>query len=156
VRPNHHIAGQGSRSTFEPFARRMIEGTVELGDQRGRTIGFPTANIRLGLRHADIPDGVYASIAELEDGRTCTAATSIGRRPTFYLEGERLCEVHLIDFGDDIYGRHLRVRLLAFLRGQQRFETIADLQHQLQADVEMTARLCEGAELQWDEAATRE
>ena len=124
------------------FARRAVDGIVELGDQRGRTLGFPTANLRIGLRHADIPDGVYAAVARLADGRSFAAATSVGRRPTFYLEGERLCEVHLIDFADDIYGTRLHVRLLAFLRSQQRFETIVDLKNQLRADVELTARLC--------------
>ena len=60
-----------------------IVGIVERGDQRGRTIGFPTANLRLDLDHAHIEDGVYAATVRLDDGRSVDAAVSIGRRPTF-------------------------------------------------------------------------
>ena len=130
------------RATDTARLDRTITGLVEMGDQRGRTIGFPTANIRLGLRHVDVADGVYASIAHLADGRRFAAATSVGRRPTFYLEGERLCEVHLIDFAEDIYGTRIRVQMLDFLRPQCRFESIGELQQQLRLDVEASARAC--------------
>jgi riboflavin kinase/FMN adenylyltransferase len=143
VHPTDRTAGHASeRVTDTGRLDRTISGIVELGDQRGRTIGFPTANIRLGLRHVDVADGVYASIAQLADGRRLAAATSVGRRPTFYLEGERLCEVHLIDFAEDIYSTRLRVRLIAFLRGQQRFDSIDDLRQQLRDDVDVSARAC--------------
>ena len=112
-----------------------IVGIVEHGDQRGRTIGFPTANLRLDLDHAHIEDGVYAATVRLDDGRILDSAVSIGRRPTFYPEGVRLCEAHLIDFDDDIYDTCISVTLVARMRRQERFESVADLVAQLRADV---------------------
>ena len=112
-----------------------IVGIVEHGDQRGRTIGFPTANLRLGLDHATIEDGVYAATVRLDDGRVVDSAVSIGRRPTFYPEGVRLCEAHLIDFDDDIYDTCISVSLVGRLRRQERFESVAELVKQLHADV---------------------
>jgi FAD synthase len=112
-----------------------IVGIVERGDQRGRTIGFPTANLRLDLDHASIEDGVYAATVKLDDGRVVDSAVSIGRRPTFYPEGVRLCEAHLIEFDDDIYDTCISVSLVARMRRQTRFESVADLVTQLHADV---------------------
>jgi FAD synthase len=112
-----------------------IIGIVEYGDQRGRTIGFPTANLRLDLDHAHIEDGVYAASVRLDDGRCVDSAVSIGRRPTFYPEGVRLCEAHLIDFDDDIYDTCIAVSLLARIRRQTRFESVAELVAQLHDDV---------------------
>ena len=118
-----------------------IVGIVEHGDQRGRTIGFPTANLRLDLGHAHIEDGVYAAIVGLDDGRSVESAVSIGRRPTFYPEGVRLCEAHLIDFDDDIYDTCITVKLIARMRRQERFESVAELVTQLRADVEACTNL---------------
>ena len=112
-----------------------IVGIVEHGDQRGRTIGFPTANLRLDLDHAHIEDGVYAATVRLDGGRVLDSAVSIGRRPTFYPEGVRLCEAHLIDFDEDIYDTCIAVTLVARMRRQERFESVADLVAQLRADV---------------------
>ena len=112
-----------------------IVGVVERGDQRGRTIGFPTANLRLDLDHAHIADGVYAATVRLDDGRVVDSAVSIGRRPTFYPEGVRLCEAHLIDFDDDIYDTCIAVTLVARMRRQERFDSIDELVAQLRADV---------------------
>src|SRR5688572_17112858 len=118
-----------------------IVGIVEHGDQRGRTIGFPTANLRLDLGHAHIEDGVYAAIVGLDDGRSFESAVSIGRRPTFYPEGVRLCEAHLIDFDDDIYDTCITVKLVARMRRQARFESVAELVAQLRADVDACTNL---------------
>jgi FAD synthase len=118
-----------------------IVGIVEHGDQRGRTIGFPTANLRLDLGHAHIEDGVYAAVVRLDDGRSVESAVSIGRRPTFYPEGVRLCEAHLIDFDDDIYDTCITVKLIARMRRQERFESVVELVAQLRADVEACTNL---------------
>ena len=115
--------------------RVTIIGVVERGDQRGRTIGFPTANLRLDLDHAHIEDGVYAAYVRLDDGRVVESAVSIGRRPTFYPEGVRLCEAHLVDFDDDFYDTCITVTLVGRLRRQERFDSIDDLVVQLRADV---------------------
>ena len=72
-----------SRHLAESTDLITIVGVVEHGDQRGRTIGFPTANLRLDLDHARIEDGVYAATVRLDDGRVVDSAVSIGRRPTF-------------------------------------------------------------------------
>ena len=127
-----------SKHTETKVATGTVVGIVEHGDQRGRTIGFATANLRIGIGHADIGDGVYAATAQLDDGRVFSAAVSIGRRPTFYAEGERLCEVHLLDFDEDIYDRALAVELRWFVRSQQRFGSPDELVAQLRRDVETT------------------
>jgi FAD synthase len=118
-----------------------IVGIVEHGDRRGRTIGFPTANLRLALDHAHIEDGVYAATVRLDDSRCVDSAVSIGRRPTFYPEGVRLCEAHLIDFDEDIYDTCITVRLVARMRRQERFESVAELVTQLRADVDACTNL---------------
>ena len=124
----------GDCGTFEDDSFH-VHGLVEAGDRRGRTIGFPTANVRLAAAHARIEDGVYAAVVRLEDGRSQPAAVSIGRRPTFYRQGERLLEAHLLDFDGDLYGSHVEVTLVEFIRAQTRFESLDDLVDQLRADV---------------------
>jgi FAD synthase len=139
TRPAQHL--RPARGTDEAADLVTIVGIVELGDQRGRTIGFPTANLRLGLDHAYIEDGVYAATVRLDDGRIVDSAVSVGRRPTFYPEGVRLCEAHLIDFDDDIYDTCISVSLVARMRRQTRFDSVADLVAQLHADVDACRNL---------------
>ena len=91
----------------------VIEGFVEHGDERGRRLGFPTANLHdvsaVGL------DGVYAATFQIDpanDGPRYVAAVSVGRRPTYYgRHGVRLLEAHVLDFHGDLYGRRVRVEL---------------------------------------------
>jgi riboflavin kinase/FMN adenylyltransferase len=118
-----------------------IVGEVEHGDHRGRTLGFPTANVRMGPEHSAIDDGVYAAIVGLDDGSTRMAAVSIGRRPTFYVEGTRLCEAHLLDFDGDLYGRTVEIELRWFVRRQVRFDGLDALVAQLRRDVADCRRL---------------
>jgi len=117
-----------------PFA---IEGAVQTGDQRGRTIGFPTANIALGpyVRPAF---GVYATRSRLEDGRVVPGVANLGRRPTVDGTEARL-EVHLFDFSEDLYGRTLETELIAFIRAEKKFDGLDALKAQIAADSE-TAR----------------
>jgi riboflavin kinase/FMN adenylyltransferase len=120
-----------------------VTGTVITGDQRGRTIGFPTANIALeNLQHPAF--GVYAVEIDLDDGQTAPrrlagGVVNIGIRPTFEERGV-LCEAHLFDGNYELYGQRLRVRLKAFLRPEQRFAGIDGLLAQIAADAEQ-ARL---------------
>ena len=114
-----------------------IEGRVEHGDRRGRTIGFPTANIELGdyLRPAF---GVYAVRAGVDLGRGTVwhdGVANLGRRPTVGGLVERL-EVHLFDFAGDLYGQHLRVRLVDFLRPERRFAGLEELKAQIAVDAD--------------------
>lgn len=112
----------------------VVVGAVEHGDQRGRTLGFPTANI--ALADDGIPDGVWAGWIDVgAERRVC--AISIGRRPTFYADrGVRLLEAHIVDFDADIYGETVTVVPLRWLRAQRAFASPADLAAQLQRDVE--------------------
>lgn len=115
-----------------------INGRVAKGDQRGRTIGFPTANVELG-DSLEPKLGVYAVrvIVEGEDDYHQGVA-NIGRRPTFD-KRDILLEVHLFDFSGDLYDRHVRVELVAFLREERKFSGLDALKAQIQEDAR-TAR----------------
>ncbi|MBK5910611.1 riboflavin biosynthesis protein RibF [Rhodothalassium salexigens] len=114
-----------------------ITGTVVGGDQRGRTIGFPTANIQLG-ETLEPAFGVYAARTILPDGRVVDSVTNLGRRPTF--EGQAvLLETYLFDFDGDLYGQSLRVELVERLRGERKFDGLDALKAQIAADCD-TAR----------------
>ena len=110
-----------------------IVGEVGYGDQRGRTIGFPTANIQLG-RHVEPARGVYAVIVTLPDGRQFPGAANIGRRPTVNAGPESRLEVNLFGFSENLYGLELRVALHAYLRGERKFAGLEALQAQITAD----------------------
>ncbi len=112
-----------------------IRGVVVHGDKRGRTIGFPTANVR--LEHMAVPaDGVYAAEVELADGSVHKTAVNVGKRPTFHQnQSESLLEAHLLDFDEDIYDQQISVRLLKYLRSERRFAGIEQLKEQLIQDV---------------------
>jgi riboflavin kinase/FMN adenylyltransferase len=115
----------------------QLRGMVVHGDQRGRTLGFPTANI--------VPDeqlvcpgfGIYAALA---DG--APAAVSIGVRPTFGEGLRTLVEAFVIDADIDLYGRTLRLDFLARLRGELRFDSVEELVEQMQLDVQQTRAIC--------------
>jgi riboflavin kinase / FMN adenylyltransferase len=114
-----------------------VRGTVERGDQRGRELGFPTANVAVPERVCLPADGVYAGTYIDDDGVEHLAAISLGRRPTFYAEsGMLLLEAHLLGFDGDLYGQRARVRFDRRLRGQERFESVDGLIAQMAQDVE--------------------
>ena len=112
-----------------------VEGVVEHGDQRGRLLGFPTANI--GVPEHGLRDGVWAGTVQIEhDGPVHVAAVSVGHRPTYYgKDGDRLLEANLLDFTGDLYDRTVIVRLHVRLRPQRRFSGSAELVDQMQRDV---------------------
>jgi riboflavin kinase/FMN adenylyltransferase len=114
-----------------------VRGTVERGDQRGRELGFPTANVAVPERVCLPADGVFAGTYIGEDDVERAAAISLGRRPTFYAEsGMLLLEAYLLDFDGDLYGQRARVRFHRRLRGQERFESVDDLIAQMTRDVQ--------------------
>ncbi len=115
-----------------------IEGMVELGDQRGRTIGFPTANVDLG-QHLRPRFGVYA-VRALVDGVWRDGVANLGRRPTFGKLKENF-EVHLFDFAGDLYGKTLRVAMVDFIRPEMKFEGLDQLKAQIAADGEAARRI---------------
>ena len=113
-----------------------ISGEVVYGDQRGRTIGFPTANLVLSSERAWPADGVYAGVFTRSDGSDHLCAINVGRRPTFYEHADTsLLEAHLLDFDDDLYGEFCDVSFLHFLRSEKRFDGIDSLVEQLKEDV---------------------
>jgi riboflavin kinase/FMN adenylyltransferase len=113
-----------------------VRGRVERGDQRGRELGFPTANVAVPERVCLPADGVYAGTYIGEDGVERSAAISLGRRPTFYAEsGLLLLEAYVLDFDGDLYGQAARVRFHRRLRGQERFDSVDDLIAQMTRDV---------------------
>jgi riboflavin kinase/FMN adenylyltransferase len=119
-----------------------IEGRVERGDQRGRTIGFPTANIAMN-EYQHPAQGVYAVKAGIDlgrDTRWLDGVANFGRRPTFD-KADVLLEVHLFDFLGDLYGRHLRVALAEFLRPEQKFSGLDALKAQISEDCAAARRI---------------
>lgn len=108
-----------------------IEGMVEQGDQRGRTIGFPTANVALG-EHLRPRFGVYA-VRALIDGEWKNAVANLGKRPTVGKLQENF-EVHLFDFAGDLYGRTIRAQLVDFIRPEMKFAGLDALKAQIAAD----------------------
>jgi len=115
----------------------MVEGTVVEGDQRGRELGFPTANIVPDDRLAFPGHGVFAAFA---DG--VPAAVNVGVRPTFESGRGVLIETYLIDRSEDLYGRTLRVAFVERLRGEKRFASVEELIAQMRIDVEDAKRVC--------------
>jgi riboflavin kinase/FMN adenylyltransferase len=115
----------------------QLRGEVVEGDKRGRTLGFPTANL--------VPDealvcpghGVYVARA---DG--ACAAVNVGVRPTFGTGRAVLVEAYLLDRDVDLYGQVLRVEFLNRLRGERRFDSVEALVEQMRRDVERTRELC--------------
>ncbi|WND77960.1 bifunctional riboflavin kinase/FAD synthetase [Thalassospiraceae bacterium LMO-SO8] len=116
-----------------------IEGRVIQGHQRGRTIGFPTANLALGtyLRPAR---GVYAVRVRVGEGQEYAGVANIGKRPTFAGEAD-LLEVFLFDFTGDLYGRRLGVQLVEFLRPEKKFDGIDQLKAQIAADSDQARQI---------------
>lgn len=117
-----------------------LQGVVEHGEQQGRRMGFPTANLRLTFADAVVPrNGVYA--VRVEHGSSVLLGmTNIGTRPTF--DGHRLTiETHLFDFSGDLYGESIGIVFVARLRDEQAFSTVDDLAHQMALDAAQSKRI---------------
>lgn len=124
-----------------------IRGVVRRGDARGRTIGFPTANVEVSMKYAQPAEGVYAAwyVRELSDGSIVSlpAAVNVGRRPTFYEHAPMaLIEAHVIDGENlDLYDERARLQFVARLRAERKFDSLEDLKRQLQLDIDEARRL---------------
>jgi riboflavin kinase/FMN adenylyltransferase len=140
------IAGDVERASRLLGRPHEVRGVVERGDRRGQALGFPTANVSVPEEILLPADGIYAGWYQRPGGEVHAAAISLGRRPTFYAEAERsLLEAHLLDFDGDLYGEAARVRFVARLRDEERFESADDLVAQVARDVEATrAALAQG------------
>ncbi len=112
-------------------------GPVVKGDQRGRQLGFPTANVEVSNQLCVPADGVYAGWYQRPDGVTHPCAINLGRRPTFFEHADHsLLEAHLIDFAGDLYTEAARVQFTHFLRSERKFDGIDALITQLKQDIE--------------------
>jgi riboflavin kinase/FMN adenylyltransferase len=120
-----------ARMLGRPFE---IEGVVVPGDARGRTIGFPTANITMPDRLVRPATGVYAVRCEIE-GVQFDGVSNVGTRPTFG-GGDETIEVHLLDTDEDLYGNSMRVQFIDRLRNEQHFTSAEALVFQIKADIE--------------------
>ncbi len=118
-----------TRLLSRPFA---IEGVVEHGDKRGRTIGYPTANLSLG-KYLRPRFGIYAVRGRLRDGHVLAGAANLGIRPTFD-PAKELLEPYFFDFSGDLYGQTIEVELVSFLRPEAKFDSIDALKAQMDAD----------------------
>lgn len=147
--PKTEVSGQVVSSSFIreliangdiTFANMLLDRpyqfTAEVvhGDERGRTMGFPTINQQLDENLAVPKFGVYASAVSV-DGKDYPAVTNIGIRPTFLLK-KPMSETYIIDFDGDLYGKNITVKLLSYLRGESRFDGLDDLKAAIENDKE--------------------
>ena len=121
-----------------------LTGTVATGERRGRTLGFPTANLETPEDMATPGDGIYATRAVVGD-RAYMAATSIGVRPTFG-EGRRTIEAFLLDFDGDLYGQDVRLEFVRRLRDEIKYDTMEALLEQVDKDVVETRMILEATQ----------
>jgi riboflavin kinase/FMN adenylyltransferase len=112
-----------------------VLGTVTHGDNLGKKIGFPTANLSVHNEQFP-PNGVYAAVARLADGMH-PGVVNLGVRPTVASgKSERVLEIHLFDFNRDIYGKDVEVRFVKFLRPEKKFESVDALVAQIRRDAD--------------------
>ena len=129
-------AGDVARAAAALGRPHRVEGVVVRGDQRGRQLGFPTANL-MCAPHVAIPaDGVYAAWLQSR-GKTYPAAVSIGTNPTF-AGRERRVEAYVLDFDGDLYGERVGLDFVAHLREMRKYEGPERLVEQISLDVEQT------------------
>ncbi len=122
-----------------PFEAR---GAVVTGDQRGRLLGFPTANVEVSNTISLPADGVYAGWYVRPSGDAHPCAINLGRRPTFYEHADHsLLEAHLLDFEGDLYGERARIQFTHFLRSERKFDGIESLKEQLDLDIAHASQL---------------
>lgn len=110
-----------------------VLGTVVPGKQLGRTLGFPTANLRVHSEQFP-PNGVYAVLAKI-DGNMISGVANIGVRPTIESEGERVLEVHLLNFDQEIYGQDIEITFVSLIREEQKFASLDNLKNQILEDI---------------------
>ncbi len=111
----------------------IITGRVAPGQQLGRKLGFPTANLPLDPASEQLADGVYAARVTVE-GTTYGALGYVGGKPTVGGSAQRVLEVHLLDFSGDLYGREITVELLRFMRPEQKFDSTEALRRRIEQD----------------------
>ena len=132
-----HALVEGDLATANALLGRPheVRGRVSHGDHRGRELGFPTANVSVPGDILLPADGIYAGWYERADGAVHPTAISLGRRPTFYEEAHAsLLEAHLLDFEGALYDEAAKVRFVARLRGEVKFDGVDALIEQIRRD----------------------
>ena len=138
--------GYPERAAAELGRPWAVRGEVSHGDKRGRTIGFPTANVPLG-RHLEPARGVYSVMVTLADGAVVPGVANIGRRPTVNEGPESRVEAHLFDWAGNIYGQEVSVALMGYLRNERKFGSFDELRGQIALDAEQARAMLAGEEL---------
>ena len=123
----------------DPFT---LIGEVAHGDERGRELGYPTANLVPDAAFVTPGHGVYAARATTADGAVFAAAVNVGVRPTFVTGRGELIEAYLIDFDGDLYDTRLELAFLKRLRGEKRFDSVGTLIDQMALDVQDARAIC--------------
>jgi riboflavin kinase / FMN adenylyltransferase len=137
------LLANGDFAQAEPLLGRafVIDGKVEYGNQLGRTLGYPTANIHLSQRVSPV-HGIFAVRVGLGEGEcSWPGVASLGVRPTVNQVSEPLLEVHLFDFDGDLYGQRMAVEFVAKLRDEQKFDGLEPLKAQMAIDSRMAREL---------------
>ncbi|GAJ03924.1 unnamed protein product, partial [marine sediment metagenome] len=116
--------------TGRPFS---LHGCVTKGTGRGLELGFPTANLDIDPQQALPTEGVYATLAYIDD-KAYKSMTNIGKRPTFG-DTERAVEVHILDYHNDLFGRDLKIDIIKRLRDEKQFDTAQQLGKQITEDI---------------------
>lgn len=142
-------AGDIARANALLGYRWFVEGEVRHGDKRGRTLGFPTANLSLG--HCGLRHGIYAVRVALPDGTVRDGVASFGRRPTFD-NGAPLLEAHVFDFSGDLYDRRVQVEFVGWIRGEERFESADALATRMEEDARQARALLARADAEQPES----
>ena len=119
-----------------------VSGRVEKGFQRGRTIGFPTANLR-PRTDLLLPNGVYAVTVDLDEKISIPGVANVGMNPTFG-NNRRTIEAHLFDFSADLYGQRLRINFFEHIREERKFPSVPELVRQIQEDADRARALLTG------------
>lgn len=128
--------GEAARLLGRPYS---IVGEVRAGQKLGRTLGFPTANIALG-RSFRLRQGIYAVRIEIR-GALFDGVASFGRRPTVTDDGSPLLEIYVFDFSGDLYGETLEVFFIAWIRAEEKFESLEALKRQIEDDARVARAL---------------
>ena len=112
-----------------------IAGEVQHGDGRGNQIGFPTANLRIAAEQVMPAIGVYSAVVRLPDHTRRACVVNIGRRPTFGQDQPITTEIHILDFDQNLYGQHLSLEFVRFIRPEMKFSGVESLKAQIASDV---------------------
>ena len=138
------LAGGDLKTANSMLGRRFeLEGPVVVGAKRGRTLGYPTANLDIASGMLCPANGIYATFADFE-GEGHEAATSIGTRPTFD-DGDRTVEAFVLDFDGDLYGKMVRLQFVERLRDELKFNSVDELLVRIGEDVKQTRTVLHAA-----------